>query len=70
MDEGDPLTLSLKILDDDGILNELVCQGSYQIPVQSILEWHAMENELFTISGSSTSSGSCQIWGMINAVKP
>jgi hypothetical protein len=70
MDEGDPLTLSVKILDDDGLFDDLVCEGTIQFPGQSILEWAGKENELFTIPGSTTSSGSCQIWGTLNAVKP
>ena len=70
MDEGDPLTLSVKILDDDGLFDDLVCEGAFQIPGQSILEWYEMEDEVFTIAGSTTNSGSCQIWGTLNAVKP
>ena len=70
MDEGDPLTLSVKILDDDGLFDDLVCEGAFQIPGQSILEWYEMEDEVFTIAGSTTNSGSCQIWGTLNAVTP
>jgi hypothetical protein len=69
VDEGDPLTLSVKFLDDDLSFDELICQGSTQFSGKSIVEWAAMENELFSIPGSTTSSGSCLIWGMLNAVK-
>jgi hypothetical protein len=70
MDEGDPLTLTVKLLDDDSLFDELICQGTFQIPGQSIFEWHEMENYPFTIFGSTTSSGSCQIRGILNAVEP
>jgi hypothetical protein len=70
MDEGDSLTLSVKLFDEDGLFDDLVCEGTFQIPGQSIIKWHEMENELFTIAGSTTGSGSCQIWGTLNAVKP
>jgi hypothetical protein len=70
IDDGDSLTLSVKLLDEDGLFDDLVCEGTFQIPGQSILEWHSLENELFTIAGSTTGSGSCQIWGTLDAVKP
>ncbi|MCK5316805.1 MAG: hypothetical protein KAJ55_02760 [Anaerolineales bacterium] len=71
IEEYDSLTLSVKIVDwDDGSANDLVCEGSFQIPSQSIFEWYKVKNQKFGITGPLTGSGYCQIKGIMNAVGP
>ena len=71
IEEYDSLTLSVSIIDwDDVSDNDVVCKGSFQIPNQSIFEWLKVNNQSFTINGSLTDSGSCQIKGVMNAVSP
>lgn len=69
IEEDDSLTLRVKIVDwDDNSNNDLVCQGTFQIPSQSIFEWHKVIKQPFTIIGSLTDSGECKIEGAMNAV--
>jgi hypothetical protein len=71
IEESDSLTLKVKIVDwDDNSDNDLVCQGTFQIPSQSIFEWHKVIKQPFTIIGSLTDSGECRIEGVMNAVSP
>ncbi|MCJ7735582.1 MAG: hypothetical protein MUP11_13670, partial [Anaerolineales bacterium] len=71
MEESDSLTITVKMIDSDGGSgNDLVCEGIYQIPGQSILDWHKIKNQPFTLTGSQTGSGNCQIKGVMNAVSP
>jgi len=71
IEEGDSLTLSVKIIDIDfGSFHDLVCEGTFQIPGQSIFDWHKIDNQKFGITGSTNGSGYCQIKGVMNAVSP
>jgi len=71
VEDGDSLTLSVKIIDkDSAFATDLVCEGTYQVSGQSVVDWHGMEDEIFMIQGSSTNSGSCHIFGTMNAVSP
>ncbi len=65
------LTLGVKLVDwDDGSANDLVCQGSFQIPSQSILEWYKVKDQKFGITGPLTDCGYCQIKVLVNAQGP
>jgi hypothetical protein len=71
IEDGDSLTLSAKILDrDSAAASDLVCEGTIQFPGQKTLDWHKMKDEVFMIQGSSTNSGTCHIFGTLNAVSP
>jgi len=71
IEDGDSLTLSAKILDQDSAAaSDLVCEGTIQFPGQKTLEWHEMKDEVFMIQGSSSNSGTCHIFGTLNAVSP
>ena len=70
IEEGDSLTINVNIIDrDSGYQDDVICQGSYQIAGQSILDWHNVKNQAFEIGGQS-SSGSCLIKGVLSAVNP
>ncbi len=69
--EHDSLTLTINLIDwDDASANDLVCQGSFQIPRQSIFEWYKVKDQKFGITGSLTDSGYCQIKGTMSAQGP
>jgi hypothetical protein len=71
IEEYNYLMLSVKIGEWDNIfVDDLVCQGSFQIPSQSIFEWHKIKNQKFSIIGSITGGGECKIEGAMNAVDP
>lgn len=71
IEDGDSLTLSATILDkDSSAASDLVCEGTIQFPGQTILDWHKMKDQVFIIQGSSTYSGTCHIFGTLNAVSP
>jgi len=71
IEDGDSLTLSAKILDQDSAAaSDLVCEGTIQFPGQKTLEWHEMKDQVFMIQGSSTNSGTCHIFVTLNAVSP
>jgi hypothetical protein len=71
VEESDALTLSVKIVDwDDASANDLVCEGTFQIPFQSIFEWQKIVKQPFVIEGALTDSGECRIEGVMNAVSP
>lgn len=71
IEEYDSLTLSVKIGDwNSAFAYDQVCQGSIQIPSQSVFDWHKIKKQKFSITGVLPGGGECKIEGTMNAVSP